>query len=216
MTLLLFFSVNSSDLQSAKKKSTKKNRQSTEAKINFKKQKLIQKLYEYFPLYEQWEKAESYFYNDYEFLNGFDKESIFSDYQLRKKLIERVNDWLGVRYRYNGRSRRGVDCSNFVSIIIEETLDKFIPAGSANQAALYANINKIDDLQFGDIIFFSGRNKKSKRIGHVGIYIGNGLFAHSSTGKGVIYSLLSDGYYLERYRSAARFYRDMFAERKLD
>ena len=103
-----------------------------------------------------------------------------------------------------GRSRNGIDCSNFVSLIINEVLNINIPAGAATQATLFYKIAKQNNLQFGDLVFFSGRNKKAKRIGHVGIYIGNGLFAHSSTNKGVIYTHLSEGYYQERYRFGAR------------
>ena len=59
-------------------------------------------------------------------------------------------------------------------------------------------------MQFGDLIFFSGRNKKAKRLGHVGFYIGNGLFAHSSSGRGVIYTHISQGNYTERFRQGGR------------
>jgi len=69
---------------------------------------------------------------------------------------------------------------------------------------MFPKIEKMEDLQFGDLVFFSGRRIKSKRIGHVGIYIGNGLFAHSQTSSRVTYTLLSDGYYTARYRFGAR------------
>jgi len=188
-----------------KKNNISKKKQKIEKSItSSKKATLMAPLYFYFPMYEQWEKSEIYPYNDLVFLNNYDKNSVFEDYFLRKKLIERINDWLGVRYRCPGRSRKGVDCSNFVSILLEETLGINIPAGSGTQANLFPKIEKIEELQFGDLVFFSGRNKRSKRIGHVGIYIANGLFAHSSTGKGVIYTHITDGYYLERYRHGGR------------
>jgi cell wall-associated NlpC family hydrolase len=153
------------------------------------------------------EKSEIYPYNDFIFLSDFDRNSIYESFEKRKLLVERLNDWMGVRYRLPGRSRQGVDCSNFASIITQEVLNMQIPAGSATQATLFPRIDKKEDLQFGDFVFFTGRNRKSKRIGHVGIYIGNGLFAHSSTSRGVIYSHISEGYYEQRYRFGGRIMR---------
>jgi lipoprotein Spr len=202
---IFVFLADSIELQAApKKKSSKKSKISTEQQILKRKEERITKLYEHFPVWEEWEKAEIFPYNDFNFLNDFDKNSIYESFENRKNLILRANDWLGVRYRLPGRSRKGVDCSNFTSIITKEVLGMDIPAGAATQATLFPKIDKIEDLQFGDFVFFAGRNKKSKRIGHVGIYIGNGLFIHSSTSKGVIYTHISEGYYQERFRFGGR------------
>jgi len=186
-----------------------RNKSTTKPKISYeqRKQQRIQKLYEYFPIFEEWEKSEIYPYNDFIFLSDFDKNSVYESFEKRKLLINRLNDWMGVRYRLPGRSRQGVDCSNFTSIIKQEVLNMQIPAGAANQATLFPKIEKIEDLQFGDLVFFTGRNRQSNRIGHVGIYIGNGLFAHSSTQRGVIYSHISEGYYAVRYRFGGRILR---------
>ena len=194
-----------------KKKSAKKPKISYEKQVQQRKTERMQKLYEYFPLYEQWEMSEVYPYSDFNFLNNFDNISIFEDFAKRKLLLARINDWLGVRYRLPGRSRQGVDCSNFVSIILDEVLGMQISAGAATQATIFPKIEKMDELQFGDLVFFSGRRVKAKRIGHVGIYIGNGLFAHSQTSSGVTYTLLSDGYYTARYRFGGRIPRTEFA-----
>ena len=199
---MLLSSFNAYEMEAAKRKA--KSRRSLENK----RTEQLKILYEHFPLYKEWKETEIYPYSDFEFLNNFDRTSVFEDYFLRKKLIENINDWLGVRYRYSGRSKRGIDCSNFTSVIIKETLGKEIPAGSATQATLFKKIDDFENLQFGDLVFFSGRNRKSKRIGHVGIYIGNGLFAHSSTGKGVIYTHISSGYYEQRYRFGGRIIKE--------
>ncbi|MNO09393.1 Murein DD-endopeptidase MepS/Murein LD-carboxypeptidase precursor [compost metagenome] len=41
-------------------------------------------------------------------------------------------------------------------------------------------------------------------MSHVGVYVGDGKFAHASSSKGVIISKLSDKYYVERYVGAKR------------
>ncbi len=201
---ILISSFNVYELEAAKRKTSSRSRQSLEKK----KTEQLKILYKHFPLYKEWKETVIYPYSDFEFLNNFDRTSVFEDYFLRKKLIENINNWLGVRYRYPGRSKRGIDCSNFTSVIIKETLGKEIPAGAARQSTLFKKIEHIENLQFGDLVFFSGRNRKSKRIGHVGIYIGNGLFAHSSTGKGVIYTHISSGYYEQRYRFGGRIIKE--------
>ena len=58
------------------------------------------------------------------------------------------------------------------------------------------------NLQLGDLVFFASN---SSSIGHVGIYIGNGQFIHSSSGAGcVVISDLSSSYYLKNYVGAKR------------
>jgi cell wall-associated NlpC family hydrolase len=58
-----------------------------------------------------------------------------------------------------------------------------------------------NNLKAGDLIFFNTEGS----ISHVGIYIGNGEFIHAPrTGKPVMISSLSDGYYSQRYATARR------------
>ena len=62
-------------------------------------------------------------------------------------------------------------------------------------------VNKAD-LAVGDLVFF---NTTGKGVSHVGIYIGNGEFAHASTSRGVRVDKLSDPYYWgDRYVGAKR------------
>lgn len=143
--------------------------------------------------------------------NNFDNNSIFTDPVLRKDLIENINDWLGTRYRHGGHSKAGVDCSNFTACMVERTLGTRFPCSPGAQATMFNRIDNIEEMQFGDLIFFTGRNKKAKRIGHVGFYLGNGLFAHSSSGRGVIYTHINQGYYSERFRFGGRFIKDSWA-----
>ncbi|MCX7909408.1 MAG: C40 family peptidase [Ignavibacteria bacterium] len=131
--------------------------------------------------------------------------NIFSNNYLKEKLLNNILLWLGTPYKLAGSSKSGVDCSNFVAQIISKTLSIHFPANAETQSKLFTPIYDLKELTFGDLIFFSGTNRKSKRIGHVGIYLGNGIFAHSSTGRGVIITHISEGYYSERFRFGGRF-----------
>ena len=137
--------------------------------------------------------------------DNFDTRSPFSDAGLRYDLVKNIDTWLGTRYRYGGSSKRGVDCSGFTSAVVSATLKRAFTGSSRVQAARFVPIFDTDSLQFGDMVFFTGRNKRANRIGHVAIFLGNGVFAHSSTGRGVLYSHITEGYYTERFRWGGRF-----------
>lgn len=136
--------------------------------------------------------------------------NLFSNPFLREKLLQNILLWLGTPYRMAGSTKQGIDCSNFVARIIKETLHINFPANAQTQTNFVIKIKNFDELTFGDLIFFSGRNRKSKRIGHVGIYLGNGIFAHSATSKGVIITHISEGYYTERFRFGGRISYEPF------
>lgn len=45
-------------------------------------------------------------------------------------------------------------------------------------------ITKLEDLQKGDRLYFWSKSRN--KIGHTGVYLGNGYFVHSSSGKGKV------------------------------
>jgi hypothetical protein len=58
-------------------------------------------------------------------------------------------------------------------------------------------------LNKGDLVFF--KTTRGKRIGHVGIYVGNGKFIHASSGGGKVQvNSLNEGYYNRRFVTARR------------
>jgi cell wall-associated NlpC family hydrolase len=108
----------------------------------------------------------------------------------------------------------GFDCSGFVWRVYK--LEPFAGAtalpGVLEGRTTYAMSGEVKrsarialaDLQPGDVIFFGPRGPRSKpaQIGHMGIYLGNGWFVHSSS-EGVALELLS-GYYEQRFAWARR------------
>jgi lipoprotein Spr len=177
------------------------------------KERAFSVLREYLPRYADILEAEMVRFED-AFYGGssllpiktnFDARSPFINPFMRLQLMQVINDWLGTRYRYGGRSKAGVDCSAFTSRVMTEALGRDFIGTSRAQAEQFTPIIDVDSLQFGDIIFFTGTRRSSNRIGHVGIYLGNGVFTHSSTSVGVTISHLTDGYYSRRYRYGGRF-----------
>lgn len=119
-----------------------------------------------------------------------------------RDLYREIESWIGVPYRYGGSTRNGVDCSGFVSSVYQSVYGKKLQRSS--ELIYKKNCNKIkkSKLDEGDLVFF--KTGRKKRIGHVGIYLKNGKFAHASSSRGVIVSSLEDDYYKSHFLQAGR------------
>ena len=112
--------------------------------------------------------------------------------------------WLGVPHRTGGLTKRGVDCSGFVSIIYREIYGKELARSAADM--LKYNCKKIgrSKLREGDLVFFRTTKGKKNMPTHVVIYLKNGRFIHVSSSKGVIVSSLSEPYYERTWLTGGR------------
>ncbi len=118
------------------------------------------------------------------------------------KLYEEIKNWIGVPYRYGGNTSKGVDCSGFVVNVYKNVYG--IKLQRSSELIYKKNCDKIkkSKLQEGDLVFF--KTGKKKRINHVGIYLKNGKFVHTSTSRGVIISSLDEDYYRKNFMQAGR------------
>ena len=99
-----------------------------------------------------------------------------------KPLYRFITDWTGVKYRFGGLDKNGIDCSGFAFLLEKEIYGVTLPRISRDQANAIRR-KDIDNLKEGDLVFFSfGGND----VDHVGIYLNNGFFVHASTTRGVI------------------------------
>lgn len=129
-------------------------------------------------------------------------------------LLREAKSWIGTPYKYGGEDKRGVDCSGLVLNVYRSALDIKLPRSSREQSSYCSPLAK-DKLMPGDLLFFA--TSGSKRVSHVGIYVGDGKMVHSSTSKGVIVSSISDNYYVRTYAGAGAVdkYRDMLKKEKM-
>lgn len=115
-------------------------------------------------------------------------------------LYNAIQQWMGTPYRYGGTDKNGVDCSAFVGHIYREVYGVDLHRVSNDMQQDVTLISK-SELREGDIVFFT--NSKG-RVSHVGIYLKNGLFAHSSTSRGVIISRLDDSHWRKHFYKGGR------------
>jgi murein DD-endopeptidase / murein LD-carboxypeptidase len=114
-----------------------------------------------------------------------------------------IEEWKGVPYKFGGKTKSGVDCSNFSCTLLRHVYS--FPSSFYFPSSKLADQGKRiqrGDAREGDLVFFS-INQNSK-ISHVGIYLANDKFVHASTSKGVIINSLEEEYYKKRYAFIVR------------
>jgi murein DD-endopeptidase / murein LD-carboxypeptidase len=116
------------------------------------------------------------------------------------KLYQFVYDWIGTPYRLGGKTKKGIDCSKFAYEVYEKVFNTSIGNNSRNIYTQVDPINK-SELKPGDLVFFKIR---SRSITHVGVYLGDRKFAHSSTSRGVMISNLDEAYWRRYYFNGGR------------
>ena len=95
------------------------------------------------------------------------------------------------------------DCSDFVGKVFAENKVK-LPRTSEAMSIEGEEVGSTRELRMADLVFFSGKNG-GRRIGHVGIYIYNGIFIHQANpGEGVRQESLHSDYWRKRFLRARR------------
>jgi cell wall-associated NlpC family hydrolase len=123
---------------------------------------------------------------------------------LEEKIILFARKFLDIPYRFGGTSFIGIDCSAFVQKVYG-FVGIQLPRSAREQFTLGYPIEK-DHLSIGDLVFF---RTYASFPSHVGIYLGNNEFIHTSSKlKKVTIDNLEAPYYLKRYIGAKRLIKD--------
>lgn len=122
-----------------------------------------------------------------------------------EKVIENAKEFEGVKYKYGGTTKKGMDCSGLVMTAFEKE-DVVLPRSTSDMSN-YGDWVDIKDVQAGDLLFFATR-KNSRQVNHVAIVTdsrpGFVQFIHSTTSRGVITSTLDEKYWYFAYVQARR------------
>ncbi|MBQ6553973.1 MAG: SH3 domain-containing protein [Firmicutes bacterium] len=123
------------------------------------------------------------------------------------ELIDYAKQFIGTPYVYGGTSlTAGVDCSGFIYSVYGDfgiALDR-----TSREQIHDGEFVPKDELVPGDLVFFNTGG--DSEISHVGMYIGNGEYIHSTNGaaQGVTISDINSDYALNTYVGAARILKD--------
>ena len=117
--------------------------------------------------------------------------------KIAQQLTKSALKFLGVPYVFGGTTASGFDCSGYVQHVFA-MLGISVPRTA--DAQYYAGKKIVGGMRPGDLVFFQTYEPGPS---HVGIYLGNGKFAHASS-HGVMVSSLSNSYWAARYIGAKR------------
>lgn len=128
-----------------------------------------------------------------------------------KKLYEFIEKWTGITYLNGGETKDGIDCSSFTQRLYTRVYDRYIERTANKQYHSRFNDEFSDKtyLEEGDLVFFHPY-KDPETISHVGIYLQNNKFVHSTSSKaknglsGVQISDLTDPKWSKRFYAAGK------------
>ena len=116
-------------------------------------------------------------------------------------IVQNAHEALGKPYVRGDTGRKGYDCSGLTYSLYKNSAGIELNRSSIDQAKNGFEVKK-SELVPGDLLFFK---TTGKRIGHVGLYIGDGNMIHaSSRQKKVIITPIDADYYRKRYVTARR------------
>jgi lipoprotein Spr len=133
--------------------------------------------------------------------------SYFSSYGIDLARIENSElyhesfKWLTTPHKMGGSSKFGIDCSGFAKQLYEKAYGIKMLGGSRD---IYPKTSRVapSELTEGDLLFFK---VKSSVITHVGVFLQNRMFIHTSSSQGVMVSSLDDAYWSKYFFSAGRW-----------
>ena len=120
-----------------------------------------------------------------------------------QRLRAAVDHWRGTPYDLGGTSTAGIDCSAFVQALYRDVLGVPVPRTTEKQVQTGQPI-PVEEAQPGDLVFFRPARKQR----HVGVYLGDGDFAHASVSQGVMVSRLQEAYWRDVYWMTRRLLPD--------
>lgn len=125
--------------------------------------------------------------------------------ELANKVVNYARQFDGVKYKYGGSTRKGMDCSGL--IISSFGSENILLPRTTSDLSVTGNWVDLKKVQKGDLLFFATK-KNSRKVNHVAIVTeartGYVEFIHSTTSAGVILSNLAERYWYFAFVQARR------------
>lgn len=122
------------------------------------------------------------------------------------KLLTNAKKYIGAKYKFGATLNEApnfFDCSSFTQLVYKQ-IGIELPRVSRDQASVG---KAVSNLKAGDLMFFTNVDLYSDgRVGHVGIYMGDGRMIHASTSLGVniTENVLQNSYWSKNYLFSKR------------
>ena len=121
------------------------------------------------------------------------------------KIVANALKYKGVRYKFGGTTKRGMDCSGIVYVAYGSQ-NVILPRISRDMAKR-GKKTSLSKVRKGDLVFF--KTSRSRRgINHVGLVVSNKKgqirFVHATSSRGVIVSSMSEKYWKKAFVKAVK------------
>lgn len=116
----------------------------------------------------------------------------------REQFIKQAREYLGTPYKYGGYSKSGIDCSGLISKAFKD-LGLEMTHSVQEMAKFGTIILDKEELQPGDLVFYTKTYKTTNLISHAGIVVEDGKMLHASSSKGVSTTAIKNPYYWDKY-----------------
>lgn len=133
------------------------------------------------------------------------KKSLVGEADVRKSLVAAAERFMGVEYSWGGTSSHdGFDCSGLTRAVYQLN-GLSLPRSAAGQFRAGTAVPR-DRLLKGDLVFFAP--SPSRKISHVGVYVGEAAFIHApGKDKKIRKDTLDSGYFKEHFSGARTYLR---------
>ena len=138
-----------------------------------------------------------------EYLSNSASDSSSSTSSSVNKVISLAKSLLGKPYVWGAQGPSSFDCSGFTYYVFKNAANVTLPRVSKDQSQYGTYVSK-SNLKAGDLIFFDTSGSNDGNVSHVGIYLGNNEFIHSSSSKGQVVISQMSSYYNNAYVNARR------------
>ena len=139
------------------------------------------------------------------FFNGGVGRTLDTGRKKPKQIIKTAVKYLGTPHCMGGTTKKCMDCSGLTYVSFAKNKIE-IPRNSQEQARCGRIIFNRNDLKRGDLVFFTESYNTSDYITHVGIYLGNNEFIHTSSSSGVIITPLNNAWWSKRFVFGTRVF----------
>lgn len=120
-------------------------------------------------------------------------------------IVETAREYFGVPHCMGGTTMKCMDCSGLLVRVFARHGIR-LPHNSEDQARFGKIIGSRNDLEKGDLVFFTRSYKTRNFITHSGIYAGDNKFIHTSSGKGVTLTSMDDSWWKEKFVFGTRLF----------